>query len=309
MNKKKPETHQPRGHKPARPKRATVRTWPVRIALTAAKIVVVAYAVVLVGLIFLEDRLVYPGAFMIDAEPPTTIAPDAPESRIESAVYQSTGDVTLRGRLLVHPDPSHVIVFYHGNASKAKWMDAYLLEMSRVFTATVLVAEYRGYEDDVPPTERGIIEDGLSARDYLCDRFDLQPSDIVIYGCSLGGGIAAAVASRDGAKALILESTFDRMVDVAADRYPFIPVRWLMKNRFDSVAYLSNYKGPLIQIHGRLDQIVPFESGKALFDNVRTSPKHFIDLPNHHHLQRLSDDVMTEIVDKLAEFTRSPSPA
>lgn len=294
----KPETHQPRGHKPSRPKRKMVRSLPTRIALTAAKMIVLAYVAMIGALVYFEDRLVYPGAFMSD---PRGVTPDA---SIESITYESTGDVTLRGRLLVQDNPRHVMVFFHGNASKAKWLDGYIIELSKMFDATVLAAEYRGYEDDVPPTERGIIEDGLAARDYLCDRFDLTPKDIVIYGCSLGGGVAAAVASRDGAKALILESTFDRMVRVAADRYPIVPVGWLMKNRFDSVAHLSNYKGPLIQIHGRQDQIVPFQNGKALFDNVRTTPKHFIDLPNHHHLERLTDDVIREVADKLDEFTR-----
>lgn len=301
--KTKPETHQPRAHKPSRPKRKIVRSLPTRIALAAAKVIVLAYVVIIGALVYLEDRLVYPGAFMTDARTAT------PAASIEAATYESTGDVTLRGRLLVRPNAKHVMVFFHGNASKAKWLDGYITELSQMFDATVLAAEYRGYEDDVPPTERGIIEDGLAARDFLCERFGLAPKDIVIYGCSLGGGVASAVASRDGAKALILESTFDRMIRVAAARYPFVPVSWLMKNRYDSVAHLSNYKGPLIQIHGRMDQIVPFENGKALFDNVRTTPKHFIDLPNHHHLERLPDDVMREIADKLDEFTRSPASA
>jgi hypothetical protein len=294
----KPETHQPRGHKPARRKRAPIRSLPVQIALTLAKVIVVGYVVVLVVLVYMEDRLVYPGAFSSE-----TIGM-VPDSAIETVTYESTGDVTLAGRLLVRPEPTHVILYFHGNASKANWMDRWVKSVSETFNATVMAAEYRGYADDVPPTERGLIEDGLAARDYLCTRFGLTPDDIVIYGCSLGGGVASAVASRNGAKALILESTFDRMVHVAADRYPFIPVRLLMKNRFDSVAQLTNYKGPLIQIHGRADTIVPFEYGKTLFDSVRASPKHFIDLPNHRHIERLPDEVMREIADKLNEFTR-----
>ncbi len=215
----------------------------------------------------------------------------------------------LDGRLIVRQNPRHVIVFFHGNASKAKWLDQYITDLSESFDATVMAAEYRGFEDDITPSERGLIEDGLAARDYLCTRFGLTPTDIVIFGTSMGGGVAVAVASRDGAKALILESTFDRMISVAAERYPFIPVSLLMKNRFDSVAKMTNYKGPLIQVHGRRDTIVPFERGKNLFDSARCAPKHFIDLPDHGHLQPLPTETMRQIVEQLNEFTSNSAPS
>ncbi|TWU46300.1 Alpha/beta hydrolase family protein [Rubripirellula tenax] len=297
--RERPATHQPSQPNPNRKKRVKYRSPAARAVIALLQIIGIGYAAILVVLVLMEDRLVYPGAYMKDDGKPVAEA----SSPVETVTYNSPGDIQLSGRLLERPGSRYTILFFHGNESKAKWLDGWLIELSQQCDATVMAAEYRGFEDDNTPNERGVIEDCVAASDYLCKRYDLKQTDLVLYGRSLGGGCAVAVASRNGAKALILESTFDRMFEVAALRYPFVPVRFLMRNRYDSVAKLTVYKGPLIQVHSTDDQVIPFVRGKTLYDSARSDPKHFVEVSGVNHIESMPISVIEEIAAKLNEFT------
>ena len=115
------------------------------------------------------------------------------------------------------------------------------------------------------PTEKGVLEDARAARREFARRADVDEEEIVLLGRSLGGGVAVDLAARDGARGLILESTFTDLPDVASARFPFFPVRLLLRTQFDSINKISDYQGPLLQFHGTDDQIVPRELGQRLF--------------------------------------------
>ncbi|KAA1257853.1 Alpha/beta hydrolase family protein [Rubripirellula obstinata] len=270
------------------------RSWPARILISVLRLVFFGYIAVVVAMVFMEERLVYPGAYRDD---PSGMISSQPDDLIQTIPVNSTGDVVLPARLLDRPGAQNVVLFFHGNGAKAKWLDQRLQQLSDDLSASVMAAEYRGYEDDVKPTEKGVIEDCLAARDYLCDRYQIKPSDIILYGSSLGGGCAVAVASRGGAKALVLERTFDRAYAVAANRYWFLPVRFLMRNRYDSLAKLTVYDGPLLQIHGDADSSIPIEHAERLFASARCVPKEFITVPGMGHNDRLPQAVQKQIAD------------
>ena len=274
------------------------RSLPVRILLGLLKITFVVYAAIVIAMVLMEERLVYPGAYFKDDDRPFTPSPD-----IQTVTYISPGEVTIRARLLEREDARDVVLFFHGNGIKAAWLDGWTKRLSDAFGANVLTAEYRGFGDDRKPTERGVLDDCFAARDFLCDRYGIEPTDIIIYGRSLGGGCASAVASRDGAKALVLEKTFDRMHAVAAERFPFLPVKWLMKNRYDSAAKLTIYDGPLLMVHGTTDTIVPMERGKALYEAAKTKQKYFIEIPDLGHNDPISEETMGRIVAWVREAT------
>jgi fermentation-respiration switch protein FrsA (DUF1100 family) len=224
------------------------------------------------------------------------------DNEVQHVQYQSSGNVTLRGLLLDRRGSDNLVLYFHGNGVKAAWLADWAKRLSDNLDATVMIAEYRGYEDDATPTEKCVIEDCFAARDFLCDRYDKDPKDIILYGRSLGGGCAVAVASLGGAKALILERTFDRLVDVAAEKYPVLPVRFLMNNRYDSVARLTAYKGPLVQLHGVADEVIPVEHGQRLFQSSRCEPKHWIAVDGLGHNDHIPQDALGEIVAKVREF-------
>lgn len=263
------------------------------------------YVAVVGTLVMMEERLFYPGAY--DDDESGIISPQ-PDDLIQTVSIPSTGDVVLPARLLDRPGSEDVVLFFHGNGAKAKWLDDQLRDLSNDFDASVMAAEYRGYEDDVTPTEKGVIEDCMASRDYLCDRYKIEPSNIILYGRSLGGACAVAVASRGGSKALILEKTFDRAYAVAGDRYWFIPVRLVMRNRYDSLAKLTAYEGPLLQIHGDSDMIIPIKHGQRLFKSADCSPKKFIEVPAMGHNERLPSAVRQQVADWVGSLPENGNP-
>jgi fermentation-respiration switch protein FrsA (DUF1100 family) len=280
-------------------KRKSLRSRPARLTIAVLRLVGLGYATILVSLVLMETRLVYPGAYFAD----NRALDDAHYPEIETVEYGTTDRLTLRGRLMERDQSEEIVLFFHGNGVKAKWMDSWLYLLSDEFNATVMVAEYRGYDDDVTPDETGVLADCLAARDYLCERYGKSPADIILYGRSLGGGCAVAIAAQGGAKALILERTFDRLVNVAGGKYPFIPVNLLMRNRFDSIAKMTVYDGPLIQLHGTTDDLIPIEHGEALCDSAGCEQKHWIAVEGLGHNDSLPLQSLREIVAKVQEFT------
>jgi fermentation-respiration switch protein FrsA (DUF1100 family) len=283
-------------------KRKAYRSRPVRITIAVVRLIVLGYATILVSLILMETRIVYPGAYLSDSHVPET--DKYPE--IETVEYRSTDGITLRGRLIEREQSSDFVLFFHGNGEKAKWLDAWLYLLSDEFNATVMVAEYRGFADDETPSEKGVLADCFSARNYLCERFGKLPPEIILYGRSLGGGCAVAIAAQGGAKALVLDRTFDRLVNIAANQYPIIPVNFLMRNRYDSIAKLTVYKGPLIQLHGTTDELIPIQRAQALFASAPSASKHWIAIDGLGHNDTLPLQSLREIVARVREFTAQP---
>ena len=147
------------------------------------------------------------------------------------------------------------------------------------------------------PNEAGILADARAARRWLAAREKIAERDVVLMGESLGGAVAVDLAARDGARALVLESTFTSLPDVAAYHYPWLPVRWAMRTRFDSLSKIGDYHGPLLKAHGDADTIVPMRFGRRLFE-AANEPKKFLVMPGHDH----NDGMPAEYYDDVAKF-------
>ena len=132
------------------------------------------------------------------------------------------------------------------------------------------------------PGEEGILQDGAAAQQWVAERAGCRPSDVVLMGRSLGGGVAVNLAAEHGARGLVLQNTFTSLPDVAARIYRWLPVRRLMKNRYDSLGKISRYAGPLLASHGRGDGLVPLILGRQLFD-AAAGPKEFFTHDGDHN--------------------------
>jgi len=119
----------------------------------------------------------------------------------------------------------------------------------------------------------------------------------VLMGRSLGGAVAVDVAARDGARALVLESTFSSIPDLAAHAYPWLPVRQLLRTQLDSTGKIADYHGPLLQTHGDADTIIPLKLGRRVFE-AANEPKQFVTFPGIDH----NDPQPREYYDSLARF-------
>ncbi len=253
------------------------------------RILVIAYGVCLLLLVVFESQLVFPGAYMGDAN-------IAGIGAIKPFEYKAIDGSTINARVLEHPNAMRTILFFHGNGIKAAWMDDWIVRLSSQCRANVVAAEYRSYQaDQITPHETNLIEDGLSAHDVTCQRFGIASKDLVIYGRSLGGGVAAAVAQQRETQTLIMDRTFDSLAAVAADRYWMFPVNWMIRNRFESSERLSDYPGRLLQVHGTPDKLVPIKFGKRLAEAATQADKTFIEVPDMRHNDRMSEATFAKI--------------
>jgi fermentation-respiration switch protein FrsA (DUF1100 family) len=248
-----------------------------RLALRGLTIAAVAYCLVLLVLLFLENMLVYP-------------APRYPEGdwqatwlEHEDVSFPSADGTKLHGWYVEHPQSKAVILYCHGNGTHVAYMAEFLAEMRDEFQASIFAFDYRGYgRSEGKPAEKGILEDAEAAQEWLAKRAGIEKKDIVLMGRSLGGGIALHLAAENGARGVILQNTFTSLHDAAASNYPWVPVRLLMRNRYDSLSRISRYSGPLFISHGTADRIIPFAHGQKLFA-AATGPKEFFEIAGGDH--------------------------
>ena len=183
----------------------------------------------------------------------------------EEVIFCSADGTGLHAWYFPHPDPRVHILHCHGNAGNITGRLGVARQLMNL-GASVFLFDYRGYgRSEGKPTEHGVLADARAARGELARQAGIKESQIVLLGRSLGGAVAVDLAAKDGARGLILESTFTDLADVARVRFPFFPTRWLLRSRFDSIDKIVAYDGPLLQYHGTNDEIVPIELGRRLF--------------------------------------------
>jgi uncharacterized protein len=164
------------------------------------------------------------------------------------------------------------IVYFHGNAGKLE-NRIYKLNHFKDMDVNFLIISWRGFSGNSgKPSEKGLYEDGKSAIDWL-KNMGLDEKDIVIYGESLGTGVATQIAQNKKFAGLILETPFTSMVDAAKNVYPYIPVNILLKDRYENDKKIKNINIPILVMHGEADQIVPFEMGKKIYE-IANQPKY-----------------------------------
>jgi fermentation-respiration switch protein FrsA (DUF1100 family) len=175
-------------------------------------------------------------------------------------------------------------VYCHGNGEHVADQANLVFRLQAHLAATVFVYDYRGYgRSRGVPTERGCVADGLAAQRWLAEREGVELDDIVVMGRSIGGGVAVAMAADQGARALVLESTFSKMTDVAARLYPFLPVRIVMRNRYNSMKRIKNYQGPVFQCHSPHDEIIHVDLAQRLHAAIPGQTKQFYEIPYQRH--------------------------
>ena len=175
-----------------------------------------------------------------------------------------------------------VVLFFHGNAGNI----SHRLDSITVFNRLgldVLIIDYRGYgESSGRPSEKGTYLDGEAAWEYLTGKRGVAPGRIVIFGRSLGGAVAAWLASRNQAAAVIIESSFTSGEDMARRLYPFLPAGLITRLKYPVAEYASRIDSPVLVVHSRDDEIIPFEMGEAIFAAVNGT-KSFIELRGDHN--------------------------
>lgn len=222
--------------------------------------------------------------------------------QFQDVFFEAEDGTKLHGWYCPAKKPRAVALVAHGNAghvaSRAPWL-RYLQSKARV---SVLMFDYRGYgRSEGTPTVEGAIQDATAARAKLCELADIEDSEMLLMGESLGGAIVVQLAAKSPPRALILQSTFSSLRDVADVHYPRLS--WLVPpGKLDSATQIAAFRGPLLQSHGTADRTIPFASGQKLF-RAANEPKEFVAIKNAGHNNRVTEACLK----RLDEFIRRVS--
>lgn len=178
--------------------------------------------------------------------------------------------------------PRFTVLFLHGNGGNiSAQMDA--VSAYHDLGCNVLYMDYRGYgQSDGAPEEQGLYADAEAAWQHLVQELGADPHQIIIVGRSMGGGVATWLAVQHPPRALILEATFVSLPAVISDRFFYPPAYLVMNHTYPSLKRLRQIYAPLLVVHPRMDQVIPYSHGKRLFAAAR-QPKQFVTLPQGDH--------------------------
>ena len=200
----------------------------------------------------------------------------------ESVHFETEDGVKLSAWFIPSDNARGVILFCHGNAGNI----SHRLESIQIFHQlglSVCIFDYRGYgQSEGSPTEQGTYQDAEAAWRYLTETRQVEPDQIIVFGRSLGGAVAAWLAQSHRPGALILESTFTSVPDIAATLYPYLPVRFFSRFQYNTAEYLGGIDCPVLIVHSRDDEIMPFSHGRQLFEIAR-EPKELLEIYGTHN--------------------------
>jgi hypothetical protein len=225
-----------------------------------------------------ENSFIYAPPRFPEGFPP----PHVHGQRVEEVWLTTLHSVRLNAWYLPNPPSEKALLWLHGNAENIGHGLEHLEFYSRL-AVSVLAVDYRGYgKSEGTPGEAGVYRDADAAYDYLIQVRHIQPKNIVVFGHSLGGAVAIDLASRRECGALIVQSSFTSVKDMARRvfRIPFF--EYVPKSRFDSLAKIRRVRAPILIVHGTRDETVPFSMGQRLLA-AAPEPKVFFPVAGAGH--------------------------
>lgn len=197
------------------------------------------------------------------------------------------------------------LLYFHGQAGNL----ARRSERVRRYRASglgVLMMAYRGFSGSTGhPSERANVADALFVHDWLIAQ-GVDAGDVVIYGESLGTGVAAQVAAKREISGLVLDSPFTALADLAAERHPMLPVRRFLLDRYDTMKHVPDVLSPVLVLQGEKDPIVPLAMARAVFEAM-PGPKHLVTYPEGRHLDHAKYGSFDALTRFLREHKRWPA--
>ncbi len=231
---------------------------------------------------FERSQIYYPQRFL--EATPHTLGLD-----YEEVAFTASDGVRLHGWWVPAGPSRATLIFCHGNAGNI----SHRLESIRVFNSlglNVFIFDYRGYgQSSGKPSEAGTYLDAEAAYDYVAKNLRIPPERIVIFGRSLGGAIAVQLALDRAAAALVCEASFTSTVELGKRIYPYLPVKFLVFDRYDSISKVGEIKTPKLFIHSTEDELVPYKQGRRLYE-AAAPPKEFLEISGSHGGGFLEDE-------------------
>jgi len=178
-------------------------------------------------------------------------------------------------------NPKGVVLYFHGNAGDlSRW--GTVVSMFPRIGYDAIVMDYRTYgKSKGKLSQDALLADAKKFYAHTLERYN--ESDILLYGRSLGSGLACFLATENQPRMVLLESPYYSLRSIARHRFPFLPVDWLLRYHLDSNEYVKEIRSPIALFHGDEDKVIPWESGKALFDSIPIEQKVMYTIQGGHH--------------------------
>lgn len=237
------------------------------------------YVLLALMLFLFQDRMVFlsnlPGRAL-------TANPRDAGFDYEDVTLETSDGLKLHGWYVPAAQARGVVLFLHGNAGNISHrLDS--IAIFRELGLDTLIIDYRGYgQSQGKPSEQGTYLDADAAWHYLVSNRGVAADEIIVFGRSLGGAVAAWLANQYRPAALIIESSFSSALDMAHKLYPFMPVRLITRLDYPVKLYVSRLHCPLLVIHSRDDEIIPFTMAEAIY-NSAAEPKSLLEIWGDHN--------------------------
>lgn len=258
---------------------------PRRRWTRAALLLLSLYGLTVVVLVACEDRIAFPGwtfgwGFNRRLDPPT--------AAVEQFAIRTADGNSIHAWWLPAPGwkPAQgAVIYMHGNGKSISNCGKSLLRWQKELNTAALGFDYPGFgESTGTPNEQSCYAATQAAFDWLVREKKVAAHDIIVVGQSMGGAMAVDLASQRPCRMLITSGAFSSFPDIAQDHFFWMPARYLVRSRFDSVGKISRVNTPVFVTHGDGDHVVPYAQGEQLFAAAR-EPKRFYTEPGQHHAQ------------------------
>ena len=253
--------------------------------------ILLLYFIATLSVYFFQRKLLY------HPSPPTNFIESTTGKglihKFQKIKIKVNNNINLNGWLHIKDLNKKTILFFHGNAGN---LDNRIYKLNLIGTLDInfLIIAWRGYSGSSgSPTEEGLYEDAESALKFLASK-GINEKDIIIYGESLGTAIAINVSQNKNFAGIILEAPFTSMIDMGQKYYPFFPVRLLLKDKYESKKKIKNIKSPVLIMHGKKDNIVPFYMGNEMFE-IANNPKFNYFTEEDDHMMEFNKDLINEV--------------
>lgn len=239
-------------------------------------VIIVIYAGMTIYLYFFQSQMIYYPDLIIDMTP-------ADIGLAFDEVFFVSGDgVRLCGWFIHSEQSKNVVLFCHGNAGNiSDRLDT--ISIFNQLGLSIFIFDYRGYgKSEGKPDEKGTYADAEAAMKWIVENKNILHEDVIIFGRSLGGAVAAWLAKKCTPRALILESAFTSVPDMGSKIYPWLPVRLMSRFSYSTIDYIRDVNSPVLIIHSPDDMLVPFSQGKRLFEAAH-EPREFMEIAGDHN--------------------------
>ena len=256
--------------------------------------VIIAYLVLLIFIYFYQRNLLYHPS-------ENNYQNDKIQFSYEEIFIKVDDKITLKS-WLINKDFKEfkTLVLFHGNAGDLSNRIYKLNELNKL-DINILLISWRGFSGNKgSPTEKNLYEDAEAAIKWLNEK-KVENNQIILYGESLGSGVAVEIGKKNNFNGIILESPFTSVENSAKIYYPYLPVKFILKDRYDSINKIDKIRTPILIMHGKKDDIIPFSMGKELFEKAN-NPKYSYFTLDDVHMMEFNDQLLKNIKNFIEKY-------